>query len=158
MNGKGVVVRGLTEEDFEAVVAVDAKSVGRRREEFFRIKFRESLKESGIQVSLAAEVDGLFAGFLLARVYYGEFGALEPAAVLETIGVHPDFRGRGVGAALMDQLQTNLRGLGVAAVRTEVGWDEPELLGFFRAMGFRPAPRFVLELDPAAPRPGDRAS
>jgi len=36
--------------------------------------------ETGIKVSLAGELDDCFCGFLLARVYYGEFGAPEPVA------------------------------------------------------------------------------
>jgi len=47
-------------------------------------------------VSLAAEIEGLLVGFLLARVYYGEFGTLEPAAVMDTIGV--------LGSGAYDQL------------------------------------------------------
>src|SRR6185436_16871169 len=91
-------VRGLKPADLEAVIALDARIVGRRREAFFRIKLQQNLQETGIKVSLAAEVDGIFTGFLLARVYYGEFGTPEPVAVLDTIDVHPDFRGRGVGS------------------------------------------------------------
>ena len=139
-------VRGRKPADLEAVIALDARNVGRRREEFFRIKLQQNLQETGIKVSLAAELDGIFAGFLLARVYYGEFGTMEPVAVLDTIGVHPDFRGRGVGHALLRQLQVNLHGLGVGTLRTEVGWDEPELLRFFQHTGFQPAPRFCLDL------------
>ena len=139
-------VRGLKPADLEAVIALDARIVGRRREEFFRIKLQQNLQETGIKVSLAAEMEGLFAGFLLARVYYGEFGTMEPVAVLDTIGVHPDFRGRGVGHALLRQVQVNLHALGVGTLRTEVGWDEPELLLFFQHSGFRPAPRFCLDL------------
>ena len=139
-------VRGLKPADLEAVIALDARIVGRRREEFFRIKLQQNLQETGIKVSLAAEMDGIFAGFLLARVYYGEFGTLEPVAVLDTIGAHPDFRGRGVGHALLRQLQVNLHALGVGTLRTEVGWDEPELLRFFQHTGFQPAPRFCLDL------------
>jgi ribosomal protein S18 acetylase RimI-like enzyme len=141
-----VTVRGLRPTDLEAVIALDARNVGRRREEFFRIKLQQNLQETGIKVSLAAELQGIFSGFLLARVYYGEFGAPEPVAVLDTIGVHPDFRGRGVGLALLRQLQVNLYALGVGTLRTEVGWDEQELLRFFHRTGFRPAPRFCLDL------------
>jgi ribosomal protein S18 acetylase RimI-like enzyme len=115
-----VVVRNLRPSDLEAVIALDAKNVGRRREDYFRVKLQQNLVETGIKVSLAGEVDGVFAGFLLARVYYGEFGQTEPAAVLDTIDVHPSFRGRGVGTALLAQLRTNLAGLGVASLRT--GW------------------------------------
>jgi ribosomal protein S18 acetylase RimI-like enzyme len=147
-----IVVRGLLPEDLDAVVAIDAKITGRRREEYFRIKLQQNLMETGIKVSLAAAADGLFRGFLLARVYYGEFGTLEPVAVLDTLGVHPDTRGLGVGHALVEQLLVNLQGLGVSTVRTEVAWEDMELLGFFQHERFRPAARLCLEL-PVTPRP-----
>lgn len=142
-----ITVRGLKPDDLEAVIRLDAKNVGRRREEFFRAKLQQNLAESGIKVSLAAEIGGCFGGFLLARVYYGEFGAPEPVAVLDTIGVHPDFQGRGAGAALIRQLCTNLRGLGVSRLQTTVNWSDPRLLTFFHRQQFQPAPRFCLERD-----------
>jgi ribosomal protein S18 acetylase RimI-like enzyme len=147
-----IVVRGLMPEDLQAVVAIDAKSTGRRRDEYFRIKLKQNLSETGIKVSLAAEADGLFRGFLLARVYYGEFGNVEPVAVLDTLGVHPDTRRLGIGQALMEQLLVNLAGLGVATLRTEVAWEDMALLGFFQRQRFRPAARICLEL-PVTPRP-----
>ncbi len=150
--GTDVVVRGLRPQDLQAVIALDAKTTGRRRDEFFKMKLQQNLAETGIKVSLAAEVDGIFCGFLLARVYYGEFGLPEPAAVLDTLDVHPDFRHRGVGGALLGQLRANLVGLNVATLRTEVSWDDLELLGFFRHEGFRPAARLCLDLD-VKPRP-----
>ena len=54
-------------------------------------------------------------------------------------------------AALLEQLRTNLAGLGVGSVRTEVSWDDQTLLGFFHRQGFRPAARICLDLDPTAP-------
>mgnify|MGYP003581005274 CR=1 FL=1 len=148
-----IVVRDLRPNDFEAVIDLDARIVGRRREEYFRVKLQESQSQTGIKVSLAAEQDGLFCGFLLARVYYGEFGTLEPVAVLDTLGVHPDFRGQGVGSALQRQLRTNLSGLGVSVLQTEVSWDDQQLLGFFHQQGFSPAARFCLHLDLSKPSP-----
>jgi ribosomal protein S18 acetylase RimI-like enzyme len=148
-----VTVRNLRPEDLEAVISLDAKLTGRRREEFFRISLQQHLVESGIKISLAAELDGVFCGFLLARVYYGEFGTMEPAAVLDTIGVNPDFRQQGVGSAMVRQLRLNLGGLGVARLQTEVGWDNQELLAFFNHEGFRPAQRFCLDLDLTLPQP-----
>jgi ribosomal protein S18 acetylase RimI-like enzyme len=142
-----VLVRGLKPEDLERVIALDAKNTGRRRTEYFKLKLQQNLAETGIKVSLAAEIEGCFCGFLLARVYYGEFGAPEPAAVLDTFGVHPDFRRQGVGTALMRQLSRNLRGLGVLQMRTEVGWDDADLLAFFHGQGFRLSDRLCLDLD-----------
>jgi len=98
-------------------------------------------------VSLAAEHDGAFVGFLLAQVFYGEFGVTERVAVMDVIDVHPDFRGHHVAAALLDQLRTNLLGLGIHVLRTEVDWDNTDLLGFFRREGFTMAQRLCLDLD-----------
>ncbi len=142
-----VQVRSLAQEDLPMVTAIDAKNAGRRRDEYLKLKFRDNLSETGIRMSLAAEIDGVLCGFLLARVYYGEFGTMEPAAVLDTIGVHPEFHGRGVGAALLAQLRTNLHGIGVRRVQTEVGWDDAALLGFFRREGFMLSNRLCLDLD-----------
>jgi ribosomal protein S18 acetylase RimI-like enzyme len=144
---ENVLVRTLRPSDLEAVIRIDAKNVGRRRDEFFKMKLAQNLAESGIKVSLAAELDGAFVGFLLSRVFYGEFGCPEPVAVLDTFGVNPDFQRRGVGHALLHQLRTNLKGLGVGLLRSEVRWDEFDLLAFFQREGFQPAPRLCLDLE-----------
>ena len=72
---------------------------------------------------------------------------MEPVAVLDTIGVHPGFRGLGVGRALLAQLRTNLVGLNVGTLRTEVAWEDQEILAFFHHEGFRPAERLCLDLE-----------
>ncbi len=142
-----IVVRRLRPADLEPVIALDAKILGRRREEFYKLKLKSALAETGIEVSLAAELDGAFVGFLLAKVYYGEFGMTERTAVLDAMGVNPDFKGKGVGAALIDQLRTNLLGLGIPKLQTEVSWRNPEMLSFFNHEGFEPAARLCLDLD-----------
>jgi len=140
IDAEPVYVRRLRPADLGPVVALDAKIVGRRRDEYFRVKLDMAMKETGVEVSLAAELDGLFVGFLIARVFYGEFGRTEPAAVLEVLGVDPGFRGRGVARALVRQLRTNLLGLGVRRIQTEVHWRDQDLLGFFHHEGLeRPA-------------------
>ena len=142
-----ILVRRLMPADLDAVIRVDTKVTGRRRSEYFKLKLKENLAETGIKVSLAAELDDLFVGYLLARVYYGEFGLMEPAAVLDTLGVHPDFQHRGVGGALVRQLRTDLRGLGVGRLQTEVSWEDLDVLAFFKREGFLPAPRLCLDLE-----------
>jgi len=150
-----VVVRNLRPRDLEAVIHLDSKITGRQRSEYFKCKLAQALADTGIQVSLAAEVDGQFTGFLLARVYYGEFGATEPTAVLDTIGVNPNVRGKGVGTALLAQLRQNLLGLGIPLLQTEGAWDDQELLAFFHKSGFRPAARLGLDLDLRSSRRAD---
>jgi ribosomal protein S18 acetylase RimI-like enzyme len=155
LSSDDVLVRNLRPKDLDRVVDVDRRNAGRSRAKYFEVKLAQALADTGIQVSLAAELDGAFAGFLLARVYYGEFGATEQSAVLDTIGVHPAFQGRGVGQALLRQLRANLLALGIPTLRTEVAWQNQRLLSFFHREGFLPAPRLCLDLGLAQARTTD---
>ena len=104
-----VYIRNLRPRDLEAVTELDAKIMGRRRGEYFGIKLKQALSDTGVMVSLAAEIGDSVVGFLLARVYYGEFGALERVASIDTMGVHPDFRRRGTGSELIGRAETICR-------------------------------------------------
>lgn len=140
-----IPVRRLTLMDLEAVVTIDAASTGTTRLDFYRAKLGRALEDSSVQLSLAAELDGMVVGFLIVSFYYGEFGLPETIAVIEAIGVHPEYRGRKVSTALLRQLEMNLRALGVETVRTEVSWEQLDLLRFLAHVGFEPAPRFCLQ-------------
>lgn len=139
-----VNVRSLRAEDLSQIVRIDEKIGGHSRRKYFEVKVASVLQDTGVKISLVAEVDGVVAGFLLGSVYYGEFGLPEPTATIDTIGVHPEFRRRKVGKALVRQLAMNLRALGIESVETQVRWDEWELLRFLAAQGFEPAPRVSL--------------
>ena len=151
---RGIVVRNLRPRDLAAVIALDAKIIGRQRDEYFKLKLKQALSDTGVMISLAVEIESVFAGYLLARLYYGEFGLMEPVAVLDTMGVHPDFQRRGAGSALIDQLRTNLLGLGIPRLQTQVSWNDPALIAFFHQEGFEPAARFCLDLDLEKTRKG----
>ena len=140
-----IPVRRLVSGDLDAVVRIDAAATGLTRGDFYRAKLGRALEDSSVQLSLGAELDGLVAGFLIVTFYYGEFGMPETIAVIEALGVHPEYQGRKVGKALMRQLEMNLRALGVESVRTEVAFEQLEMLQFFARMGFEPAPRFCLQ-------------
>ena len=141
-----VEVRTLREDDLEWVVRIDAAHSRCARTDFFRVKLREAQSDTGMRISLAAFVGGEPAGFLMGRMYYGEFGIPDSVAILDSIGVAPAFTGKHVGSALMRQLRMNLGALGVERILTEVDDHQEALLRFFRRQGFRPAPRVCLEL------------
>lgn len=148
-----VPVRAMRHDDLRAIVAIDRAAMGRPREEYYRARIAQALDSSTLETSLVAELDDHVVGFVLANLYYGEFGQVEPAAVLDSIGVHPEYRGRHVAQALMRQLAMNLRALGVRQVETLVDWDQLELLQFLAHHGFEPAPRLCLRL--SLPEYGD---
>jgi len=136
-----VPVRSMVEGDLQAIIRLDRKITGRDRGAFYQRKLTEVLHESGVRVSLVAEIDGLFAGFLMARVDYGEFGRTASAALIDTLGVEPAYAKKGVGQALMSQLMANLHSLMVEKVQTRLSWNEFELMGFLAKAGFRPSQR-----------------
>ena len=78
---------------------------------------------------------------VLSRVDFGEFGRMEPAAVIDTVGVSPGRTRHHVGSALIDQLTANLRTLRCETIHTAVDWSQSGLLAFFRAAGFAPSQR-----------------
>jgi ribosomal protein S18 acetylase RimI-like enzyme len=134
-----IPVRTMTEGDLRALVEIDRRITGRDRAAYFQGRLDDALHESDVRISLVAEQDGAVVGFIMARVDFGEFGRVEPVAVLDTIGVDPDYRGEGIGRALLSQLLLNLRTLRVERVRTQVDWREGELLAFLDHCGFLPS-------------------
>ena len=139
-----VPVRSMVASDVAALARIDRKITGRDRSAYFAAKTAEVLEESGIRISLVAELDGHPVGFIMARLDVGEFGHFEPEAVIDTIGVDPDYAHRHVGGALMSQLLANLGALRVDHVRTQVGWDQLDLLRYLEHCGFRPSQRIAL--------------
>ena len=140
-----VPIRSMTGDDFAAVVRIDRNGMGRERGAYIRAMMDEALERAGVRVSLIAEIDRLPVGFVMARVEYGEFGRTEPAAVVDTIGVDPDFRRSGVASALLSQLVVNLGGLGIERIESEVAREQFDLLGFFYRWGFAPSQRLAFE-------------
>lgn len=148
-----VVVRAMRESDLDAIVRIDAMSSGRKRPRYFELMLERAVRMAGLQISLVAELEERVTGFMIGSLQYGEFGVSEPSASIEAIGVEFEARRQGVGAALMRQLRLNLGALGVTAIRTDVEWNDFDLLAFLQREGFMPAPRLCLErkIDPTAP-------
>lgn len=141
-----ITVRELRADDLDRLVRIDSQATGQDRRGYYEKRLHTALEESGIRVSLAAEVDGTVVGYVIGRVYHGEYGHTESFATIDTIGVSPRFRHRGVGHALFSQLRRNLAALRIERVQTDVEWDQWDLLRFLQHVGFRPAPRLALEL------------
>ena len=93
---------------------------------------------------MVAEHGGIISGYIMARIDYGEFGQVEKAAVIDTIGVHPDFAGSGVGHELLSQLVLKLSSLQVEVVRTKVEHENSDLRNFLSRRGFIPSQRLIL--------------
>ena len=135
--------RSMRADDLEAIVAIARHADGVDRSAYYRRKMKESLVESGIRISLVSEMDGRISGFIMARMDFGEFGRVEPAAVIDSIGVSREHTHEGIGTALLSQLIGNLSFLRGDTVRTVVSWDQENLLAFFRENGFAPSQSLI---------------
>jgi GNAT superfamily N-acetyltransferase len=139
------LVRQLKAEDFDAVCRIDKRITGLDRAEYFHRKFDEVLKQSAIEVSLVAEDKGMPVAFAMARVDFGDFGRVEPAASLDTIGVEPGFARKGFGRAVLSQMIENLAALMVERLETEVDRESFELQKFLYAEGFGTSQRLCFQ-------------
>jgi GNAT superfamily N-acetyltransferase len=136
-------VRSLAPDDLPEILRIDRRITGRAREVYLEQIFAEALSDKGVRVSLAAKHEGVFAGYVMAKTDFGDFGRTEPVAVIDTIGVDPDAAHHGVGSALLSQLFLNLHALHVERVETVVTRENFDLLGFFYRAGFAPAERLA---------------
>jgi predicted N-acetyltransferase YhbS len=147
MNKSTIKIRLMRVDDFNAVVRIDEKVLKASRSEYYRLKF-ETLVQSPdyLPTSLVAEEeDGTVVGFVMGELYIGEYGISQEKATLDTIGVDPDCRHKGIGEQLITEFLDHLRNLGVQKVNTLVDGNDSELMHFFRANQFSPSKTINLE-------------
>lgn len=134
---EAVYCRTLTWADLPELIRIDKHITGLDHSGYYQHKVKEVVEETGIRVSMVAEIKGQVCGFIMARVDYGEFDRTEPTAVLDTLGVDPGYAHQEVGSALLSQLLGNLTSLRLERIRTEIGADHFDILKFLMKNGFR---------------------
>lgn len=123
--------RNITKNDFDHIVSVMDQwwggTAGQRPEPFLFYEFG--------QHALVVEDEGTMAGFLLGFVS----DQASPTAYVHLVGIHPDYRRKGVARKLYDTFleQSASRGALHAKAITTVG-NEGSVL-FHKAMGFEVA-------------------
>jgi len=138
-----IMCRSLRETDLPAITKIDRKISGVDHQAYYEQKLAEAMGESGIRVSLVAEQDDHVVGFVMARVDFGEFDRIEPAAVLDSIAVDPGYTHHLVGTALMSQLLANLSTLQIEVIRSETDADHFDVLRFLQRNGFANSQRLA---------------
>ena len=139
----GCEVGAMALADLPEIARIDRTITGRDRAAGIARKLAEAIHESGVRVSLVARLDDTIVGFVMARADLGDFGRTEPTAVLDTIGVDPEYVHRGVGHALVANLVLNLAALCIERIETVVAPHDLALLGFLYDAGFAPSQRLA---------------
>ena len=145
MNGRTIKIRLMTNDDFDAVVEIDEKVLKASRLKYYEMKFDKLFKSKEfLPTSLVAELeDGTVVGFVMGELYMGEYGISQEGATLDTIGVDPQYRQKGIGERLIDEFVDHLKKLGVKNINTLVDIDDSRLIHFFRANQFSPAKNII---------------
>ena len=85
--------------------------------------------------SFVAEFDGSVVGYMISIVISGGFG-IKKSTWISNMGVNPKFMGQGIGESLAKKIFVFSREKGIKDVYTSVRWDSPDLLSFFKTLGF----------------------
>ena len=93
------------------------------------------IKHGGARVFLAYEGDEP-AGLAICFVGFSSFKA-KPLVNVHDLAVAPQFRGRGIGRALLEAVAADARQLGCCKVTLEVRADNAKAIGLYRRVGFQ---------------------
>ena len=147
MNDNSINIRLMKADDFDAVVGIDEKVLKAARPDYYEMRFEKLFTSRDyLPTSLVAEdKDGTVVGFVMGELFMGEYGIFQEEATLDTIGVDPNFRRKGIGEQLINEFMDHLRDLGVQKIYTLVDWSDSKLIHFFSANQFSPSQTINLE-------------
>jgi predicted N-acetyltransferase YhbS len=135
-----IKIRLMQAGDFDAVVGIDERVTKTSRLEYYKLKFERFVQSRDyVPTSLVAEEEnGTVVGFVMGEVFIGEYG-LSETATLDTIGVDPSRRDKGIGRQLINEFMDHLKTLGIRKVNTLVDKGDSELMRFFNENQFSPS-------------------
>ncbi len=139
-----VKLRVLTVSDIEAVADLDESLVGVRRREYWQNRLERA--EASWVPSLVAEINGRVIGFILGSPSGWEYGIPEDVALIDTIGVCHEYRGRGIGKQLFKEMSSMFGRVGIRTIYVFARQENGDLLRFCRSIGFREGDMIKLEL------------
>ena len=104
---------------------------------------RHLFEEPRFAQAVVAEWDGTVVGFALYFFNYSTFQC-RPGLYLEDLFVRPEHRGRGIGLALLRELELRARELGCGRFEWSVlNWNQ-SAIDFYLAFGARPRDGWTL--------------
>ena len=133
---KEIYVRSLERRDLPSIVAMEERVTGVARPQYWeqRIEMSEAIRPHW--TSLVAEFENRFVGFLFGRAGELEFGLPGTIAWVETIGVDPAYRGRGIARELIEEFISSAEDHGIKTIFTLVSSGQTDMQSFFSRQGF----------------------
>lgn len=95
-----------------------------------------------------AMIDGSPAGCAALRPIETLEGDAGPVGELKRMYVRPAYRGRHLGRLLLDQIIADARAIGYGTLKLDTDPRLEAANGLYKAMGFKPTPKFNSDPDP----------
>ena len=131
---ENITIREMITEDVDQISAIYGGIIQKPvHPDFDRLIERHANSEE--DVCLVAELDGQVVGFIISYILTLGFG-IEKSAWIATLGVNPKFMGRDIGRQMATKIFEYYQSLNIENVYTSVRWDSPDLLSFFKTLGF----------------------
>lgn len=127
-----VALRDMTDADVDAVTAMDQQLFS--IDCWPRSMFVAELGAPATRRYIIAEVPDAFGGRKI--VGYAGLMCLPPTGDIQTIGVLPEFEGRGIARAMLDELIAEAVRRGAMDIMLEVSSTNPRAQELYRRYGF----------------------
>jgi len=131
---ENIIIRELDKKDVEEISEIYSGIIQKQVKPDFK-RLIERHAESKGDLCLVAEINGSVIGFMVSYILTLGFG-IEKSAWIATLGVKPEYMGQGVGKILAEKIFAYYEAQGIENVYTSVRWDSPDLLSFFKTLGF----------------------
>ena len=131
---KDILIRKLKAEDAEHISKIYAAITQTPVQNDFITIIKEQVEREE-DASFIAELNGQVVGYMISIVISGGFG-IKKSTWISNMGVNPKFMGQGIGESLAKKIFVFSREKGIKDVYTSVRWDSPDLLSFFKTLGF----------------------
>lgn len=130
-------VRNMELEDIEALAGLyrlfwnEPSNIFKMREQFLK------LKETGMHIFLSAIEDGNLTGSVMGVVCEEIYGECRPFLVVENMVVDRSSRRKGVGNALLSELERQAKEKNCTQMILVTEADRQDACGFYEAYGFQ---------------------
>jgi ribosomal protein S18 acetylase RimI-like enzyme len=103
-----------------------------------RARIRERILRHAVNDTLLVAREADVVGFVTVERESGTYAQDDTRGVVTNLYVRPEYRGEGVGSALLGAAEDRLRELGVDTVALEVMADNEAARRFYRRAGYEP--------------------
>ena len=129
--GEAITYENLTT---ERIFTID-RHVGRSAQPISYVDLIKGDISELLDFGFVAEVEYHIRGFVLGRIeHVGE--AATQIGVIQIIGVHPEYRRRGIAGSLINAICEKYRSRGIKRARIDIDQRDKQLIYFVEHMGF----------------------